>query len=302
MLGWDPGLAALKTVLVERTDGNPLFLEESVRALVETQALIGEPGARRLAKPLETVEVPGSVQAVLAARIDRLTPAAKHVLQSASVIGKDVPFPVLAGIADLPDEGLRAGLGLLQSGELLYEVSFFPEIEYTFKHALTHAVAYRSLLHETRRALHARIVDVIERLYAGRLGEHVERLAHHALRGGLRDRAVAYLRQEWPRPGRHHPSRGRGAACERAADPQPAGAAPGLARRGLSPRGPRRRRGRRRAVPTWRHLPEPGPLDRVTAWTARRGPTSTPLWRAVGWRSGRAPSRRRTCGEIFDER
>jgi class 3 adenylate cyclase/tetratricopeptide (TPR) repeat protein len=195
MLGADPDLAALKTVLVERTDGNPLFLEESVRALVETQALVGEPGARRLAKPLETVQVPGSVQAVLAARIDRLTPAAKHVLQSASVIGKDVPFPVLAEIADLPDEGLRAGLALLQSGELLYEASFFPEIEYTFKHALTHEVAYGSLLHETRRALHARIVDAIERLYAGRQGEHVERLAHHALRGGLRERAVDYLRQ-----------------------------------------------------------------------------------------------------------
>jgi class 3 adenylate cyclase/tetratricopeptide (TPR) repeat protein len=195
MLGSDPGLAALKTVLVERTDGNPLFLEESVRALVETQALIGEVGARRLAKPLETVQVPGSVQAVLAARIDRLTPVAKHVLQSASVMGKDVPFPVLAEIADLPDEGLRAGLALLQSGELLYEASFFPEIEYTFKHALTQEVAYGSLLHETRRALHARIVDAIERLYAGRLSEHVERLAYHALRGGLRGRAVDYLRQ-----------------------------------------------------------------------------------------------------------
>jgi tetratricopeptide (TPR) repeat protein len=195
MLGSDPGLAVLKTVLVERTDGNPLFLEESVRTLVETQALVGEPGARRLVKPLETVQVPGSVQAVLAARIDRLTPVAKHVLQSASVIGKDVPFPVLAEIADLPDEALRAGLGFLQAGELLYEASFFPEIEYTFKHALTHEVAYGSLLHETRRALHARIVDAIERLYAGRHSEHVERLAHHALRGGLRERAVGYLRQ-----------------------------------------------------------------------------------------------------------
>jgi tetratricopeptide (TPR) repeat protein len=111
------------------------------------------------------------------------------------VIGKDVPFPVLAAIADLPDEGLRAGLALLQAGELLYEASFFPEIEYTFKHALTHEVAYGSLLHETRRTLHARIVDAIERLYAGRQGEHVERLAHHALRGGLRERAVDYLRQ-----------------------------------------------------------------------------------------------------------
>jgi tetratricopeptide (TPR) repeat protein len=195
LLGPDPALEPLKGVMVERTDGNPLFLEESVRALVETQALLGEPGARRLARPLEAIDVPRSVQAVLAARIDRLSAEAKHVLQSASVIGKDVPYPVLEAIADLPEEALRAGLGQLQAGELLYEASFFPEIEYTFKHALTHDVAYGSLLHETRRGLHARIVAAIERLYPSRLGEHVERLAYHALRGGLRDRAVEYLRQ-----------------------------------------------------------------------------------------------------------
>jgi len=195
LLGRDPGLDPLKAMLVARTDGNPLFLEESVRVLLETQALLGEPGARRLAKPLEAIQVPSSVRAVLAARIDRLTAEGKHVLQSASVIGKDVPHPVLEAIADLPEEALRGGLGQLQAGELLYEASFFPEIEYTFKHALTHEVAYGSLLHETRRALHARIVGVIEGLYPGRLGEHVERLAHHALRGGLRDKAVEYLRQ-----------------------------------------------------------------------------------------------------------
>jgi len=195
LLGPDPDLDPLKALLVARTDGNPLFLEESVHALVETRALVGDPGARRLAEPLEAIQVPGSVQAVLAARIDRLTPEAKHVLQSASVIGKDVALPVLEAIADLPAEGLRAGLGQLQAGELLYEASFFPEIEYTFKHALTHEVAYGSLLHERRRALHARIVSVIEGLYAGRLGEHVERLAFHALRGGLRERAVEFLRQ-----------------------------------------------------------------------------------------------------------
>jgi class 3 adenylate cyclase/tetratricopeptide (TPR) repeat protein len=195
LLGPDPALEPLKGMLIERTDGNPLFLEESVRALAETRALLGEPGARRLARPPETIEVPRSVQAVLAARIDRLSPEAKHVLQSASVIGKDLPYPVLAAIADLPEDALRAALGQLKSGELLYEASFFPEIEYTFKHALTHDVAYGSLLHETRRAVHARIVAAIERLYPTRLGEHVERLAYHALRGGLRDRAVEYLRQ-----------------------------------------------------------------------------------------------------------
>jgi len=195
LLGTEPALDPLKALLVARTDGNPLFLEESVRALVETQALLGEPGARRLVKPLEAVQVPGSVQAVLAARIDRLSAEAKHVLQSASVIGKDVSLPILEAIADLPEEALRAALQQLQAGELLYEASFFPEVEYTFKHALTHEVAYGSLLHETRRALHARIVELVEALYPDRLGEHVERLAFHALRGGLRERAVDFLRQ-----------------------------------------------------------------------------------------------------------
>jgi class 3 adenylate cyclase/tetratricopeptide (TPR) repeat protein len=195
LLGRDAALEPLKALLVARTDGNPLFLEESVRALVETQALLGEPGARRLVRPLEAIQVPGSVHAVLAARIDRLTPEAKQVLQSASVLGKDVPLAVLEAIADLPEDALRVALGGLQSAELLYEAAFFPEIEYTFKHALTLEVAYGSLLHETRRALHARVVAAIERLYPDRLGEHVERLAHHALRGGLRDRAIGFLRQ-----------------------------------------------------------------------------------------------------------
>jgi len=195
LLGRDPALEPLKALLVGRTGGNPLFLEENVRALVETEALVGAPGARRLVRPLESIQVPGSVHAVLAARIDRLTPDAKHVLQSASVLGKDVPLPVLEAIADLPGDALRVALDGLQAAELLYEAAFFPEIEYTFKHVLTLEVAYGGLLHETRRTLHARVVAAIERLYPDRLGEHVERLAHHALRGGLRDRVVGFLRQ-----------------------------------------------------------------------------------------------------------
>jgi tetratricopeptide (TPR) repeat protein len=195
LLGPDRDLEPLKALLVARTDGNPLFLEESVRALVETQALLGEPGSRRLVKALETVQVPGSVQAVLAARIDPPERPGQARAAVRLVIGKDVSLPVLEAIADLPGDALRAALGQLQAGELLHEASFFPEVEYTFKHALTHEVAYGSLLHETRRALHARIVEVTEALYPGRLGEHVERLAFHALRGGLRDRAVDFLRQ-----------------------------------------------------------------------------------------------------------
>ena len=94
-----------------------------------------------------------------------------------------------------PADALAEGLARLQAAEFLYETSLFPDVEYTFKHALTHEVAYGSLLQERRRALHARAVEAIERLYPERLAEHVERLAHHALRGETWEKAVRYLRQ-----------------------------------------------------------------------------------------------------------
>ena len=195
LLGDDPSLVPLKRLLIERTEGNPFFLEESVRALVETGVLVGERGAYRLAKSLDSLQVPATVQAVLAARIDRLPPEEKRLLQTAAVIGTEVPFALLQAIGELSEEELRRGLGHLQAAEFLYETSLFPELEYTFKHALTHEVAYGSLLQERRRALHAGIVAASERLYADRLTEQAERLAQHALRGEVWDKAVAYCRQ-----------------------------------------------------------------------------------------------------------
>jgi tetratricopeptide (TPR) repeat protein len=195
LLGDDPDLGPLRQVLIARTEGNPFFVEESVRTLVETGALSGDRAAYRLAHPVDAIEVPASVQAVLAARIDRLPPDDKRLLQSAAVIGKDVPVEPLRAITELGTDELQRGLARLRAAEFLYEVSLFPDLEYTFKHALTHEVAYGSLLHETRRALHARIVGAIERLHRDRLVEHVERLAHHAVRGEAWEKAVAYLRQ-----------------------------------------------------------------------------------------------------------
>ena len=189
------GLDSLKRLLVERTEGNPLFLEESVRSLVETGALVGTRGVYRLAGSIESVRVPATVQTVLAARIDRLASDDKRLLQTAAVIGKDLPFGLLRAIAEAPEADLHAGLARLVSAELLYSIRLFPEPEYTFKHALTHDVAYGSLLQERRRALHARIVEAIERLYADRLDEHVERLAEHAFRAELWGQAAAYGRQ-----------------------------------------------------------------------------------------------------------
>src|SRR5262245_38597466 len=196
LLGDDASLAPLLPLLMARTAGNPFFLEESVRTLVETAALVGTPGAYRLAAPLQGLPVSATVQAVLAARIDRLAPQEKGLLQTAAVLGTDVLFTLLQAIADVPEAALHRSLAHLQAAEFLYETRLFPEPEYTFKHALTHEVAYGSLLLERRRGLHGRLVEALEVLAPERVGEgtsgrssdQVERLAHHALRGEVWDK------------------------------------------------------------------------------------------------------------------
>jgi len=203
LLGGEPELQPLRRLLVEQSEGNPFFLEESVRTLVEERSLLGARGAYRLARPVHRVQVPATVQAVLAARIDRLPPEEKALLQSAAVIGKDVPGPLLEAIADQPAERVRQGVARLRAGEFLYEVGLFPEVKYTFKHALTHEVAYGSLLRERRRALHARIVAAIEELHGDRLSDHVERLAYHAVHGEQWATALGYLRQAGARAFTH---------------------------------------------------------------------------------------------------
>ena len=195
LLGTAASLDALKRTLIARTAGNPLFLEESVQALVETKVLVGERGAYRLAHDATAIQVPTTVQAILAARIDRLSTEDKRLLQAAAVIGTDVPFALLLAVAGQGEEDLRRGLGHLQAADFLYETRLFPDLEDTFKHALTHEVTYGSLLQERRRDLHARLVAAIETLHRDRLGEQIERLAHHALRGEVWEKAVPYLRQ-----------------------------------------------------------------------------------------------------------
>jgi len=195
LLGADPSTAPLPPLLIARTEGNPLFLEESVRTLVETGALVGEPGAYRLDRPAATIQIPATVQAILAARIDRLRPELKRLLQAAAVVGKDVPVALLTAVAEMGNDVLHPALSELQTAELLYEARLFPDLEYTFKHALTHEVAYNGVLQERRRALHATILETLERLHADRLGEHAEVLAHHAVRAAIPDKAVRYLRE-----------------------------------------------------------------------------------------------------------
>jgi class 3 adenylate cyclase/tetratricopeptide (TPR) repeat protein len=195
LLGDDESLRPLRALLVERTEGNPFFLEESIRTLLETHALAGERGAYRIVTDLTTIQVAPSVQAVLAARIDRLPREEKRLLQAASVIGKNVPFALLQAIAGLSEDGLRRGLTHLQAAEFLSEMKLFPDLEYSFKHALSQEVAYGSILLERRRTLHTAIVEILERLSGDRLTEHLEMLAHHTLRGELWEKALTYFRR-----------------------------------------------------------------------------------------------------------
>ncbi len=195
LLGSDASMDDLKGFLVARASGNPFFVEEIVRALVDSGVLEGSRGNYRLTRPFSSFDVPPTVQAVLAARIDGLPAAEKRLLQEAAVIGHDVPFALLLAISGLAEDELRILLDNVQAAEFLSATQLFPDPQYTFVHSLTHDVAYNGILRDRRRDIHAQIVEAMEKLYAGRLGEQIERLAHHAVRGELDDKAVGYLRQ-----------------------------------------------------------------------------------------------------------
>ncbi len=194
LLGSDPSLQMLKSFLIERASGNPFFVEEIVRSLVDTGVLEGSRGQFRLARQFSSLDVPPTVQAVLAARIDGLPAPEKRLLQEAAVIGHDVSFALLHSISGLSENEVRALLDNVQAAEFLNATQLFPDPQYTFIHSLTHDVAYNSVLRDRRRDIHARIVEAMEELYAERLGEQTERLAHHAVRGELREKSVHYLR------------------------------------------------------------------------------------------------------------
>ena len=195
LIGTDVGLQDLRSLLLERTEGNPFFLEESVLMLADAGVLLGERGQYRLGKAAPTTWLPGTVRDVLAARIDRLDHDDKRLLEAASVIGKDMPLKLLDAVVDLPDERLHQSLARLQAAEFLYERRLFPDLEYTFRHPLTLEVAYAGLVRERRRTLHARVMETMELLWSDRLDEHVGMLAHHAFHGEQWERAVSYLRQ-----------------------------------------------------------------------------------------------------------
>jgi adenylate cyclase len=199
LLGRDPSLAGLATPIHARTGGNPFFTEEVAQTLIESGHLEGTRGAYRLVTPVERLQVPATVQAVLAARIDRLPEREKRLLQVAAVIGKDFAEPLLAEVAELPAEELKASLAALRRAEFIHEQAIFPVVEYSFKHPLTQEVALGSQLKERRRAVHGAVARAIERQHAEHLDERAPLLAHHFEEAGEALAAARWHRRaaEW---------------------------------------------------------------------------------------------------------
>jgi class 3 adenylate cyclase len=178
-LGPDPSLAGLAERIRERTGGNPFFMEEVIQAEIDAGQLVGTRGRFRLARPVASIEVPASVQSLLAARIDRLDEGTKRLLQTAAVIGDGFAEPLLAQVSGSGPEALRGSLRALVQGEFLYEQSLYPELEYAFKHPLTREVAYGSLLRERRRELHGRTAEAIEARAGAAADAQAAVIAHH---------------------------------------------------------------------------------------------------------------------------
>jgi class 3 adenylate cyclase/uncharacterized protein YcbX len=192
LLGRDDDLAALQRLIIEKTEGTPFFMEEMVQMLFDDGTLARD-GAVKLTRPLDALKIPTTVQAILAARIDRLPPEAKALLQLLAVIGREFPLSLVRELAALSDDSLDRLLDHLQLGEFIYEQPAVGGTQYTFKHALTQDVAYQSVLMERRKALHERIGATIERMYAGSIDDHLNELAHHYGRSGNVDAGMKYL-------------------------------------------------------------------------------------------------------------
>ncbi len=213
-LGEDPSVAALPETIHERTKGNPFFIEEVVQSLVESGHLAGARGAYRLTTAVEALEVPASVQAVLAARIDRLPEREKQVLQTAAVIGKTFSEALLgrvvASVAAIGETELSASLSALAAAEFLYEAALYPQLEYSFKHPLTQEVAERSQLRERRMRVHAAVARALEEA-GGNLDERAAEIAQHYEEAGDTAAAARWHRRaaQWaglsdPREGLRH--------------------------------------------------------------------------------------------------
>jgi class 3 adenylate cyclase/tetratricopeptide (TPR) repeat protein len=194
LLGEGAQLIALKRLVLERTEGNPFFMEELVQALFDEGVLVRD-GAVKVTRALGQLKIPTTVQGILAARIDRLSMAEKDLLQILAVIGSEFSLQVVRRLTDKPSDEVDRILGDLQLGEFIYEQPAVGDIEYTFKHALTQEVAYNSLLLERRKQLHERAGRAIEAIHSTRLDDHLSDLARHYKRSGNSGKALEYLQR-----------------------------------------------------------------------------------------------------------
>ncbi len=192
LLGDARDLDQLKRLIISRTEGNPFFMEEMVRVLFDEGVLERDENGVALRRESATIQVPATVQGILASRIDRLGAAEKDLLQTLSVIGKEFPLGLIRSVTGAADEALVPLLQNLQLGEFIYEQPAFPESEYTFKHALTQDVAYQSVLVERRRQIHERAAGAIEQIFSGKIEDHLGELAHHYSHSGNPAKAIEY--------------------------------------------------------------------------------------------------------------
>jgi class 3 adenylate cyclase/tetratricopeptide (TPR) repeat protein len=179
LLGSDASVRELEPLIQERAAGNPFFVEEIVHSLVESRQLEGAAGAYRLVGAIGDFEVPDSVQAVLAARIDRQDDLAKRTLQAAAIIGAEFPVAVVEEVTGLPQRDVGAALHTLAAADLIYQIAAYPEVEYAFKHPLTQAVAYDTQLGEARRRLHGRVACALASRHEQQLDEKSSLIAYH---------------------------------------------------------------------------------------------------------------------------
>jgi class 3 adenylate cyclase/DNA-binding SARP family transcriptional activator/tetratricopeptide (TPR) repeat protein len=227
LTGTDPSLDGLSQLIAERTGGNPFFIEEVVQGLAESESLEGDRGDYRLTHPIEAIEIPASVQALLAARIDRLADNEKAVLQCAAVIGREFSAPVLRRVTGLAEQQLAATLNALAWTELLYQRELYPEAQYAFKHPLTQEVAYQSQLRDRRANTHADAARALEALHPDKQDELAAVISNHweQAREPLRAarweaRAAAWAGRSHAVDALHHLRRVRALARDRPDSPE----------------------------------------------------------------------------------
>jgi class 3 adenylate cyclase/tetratricopeptide (TPR) repeat protein len=184
--------AEIRELVLSRAGGNPLFIEELTQNLIENGTIVRKDNQYLFTRDVSDIQVPNTVQGIIAARIDRIDESMKHVIQMASVIGREFAFRILQNIIEMKED-LKSDLLNLQGLELISQKKLFPELEYIFKHALTQEVAYNSLLKKQRKKLHEKIGLAIESLYPERLEEYYELLAYHYGEGGNAEKAAIYL-------------------------------------------------------------------------------------------------------------